>query len=184
MLMRVSFIKAVAYPGGGSGCSNTPLSIHFINYSLQSVNVRLAAYDAAQIAPAPSEKTITGAASSRYALVVYRTSEQSAAVTDEHARTKWAGQFARGSSTLTLRAVRLCQSSHIQWLAIPPGFFDAKYHVIASPSKILWGRLPPPPPPPPRLPPPMAQVFTLEATPTHDLRMRKNYKYVRTPPFH
>ena len=35
--------EAVAYPGGGSGCSNTPLSVHFINYSLQSVNVGLAA---------------------------------------------------------------------------------------------------------------------------------------------
>ena len=51
--------------------------------------------------------------------------------------------------------MRLCQSWHIQWSAIPPGFFDAKYHVIAPPSKILWGRLPPPP-----LPPPMALVYT------------------------
>ena len=68
--------------GGGSGCSNTPLSVHFINnyYSLQFNSQRttrcmtLLNY----IAPAPSEKTITGAASSRYAFEVDRTSEQSA----------------------------------------------------------------------------------------------------------
>ena len=60
----------MAYPGGGPGCSNTPLSVHFINYSLQSVNDSTydSLHDTAQLAPAPSEKTITGAASSRYAL--------------------------------------------------------------------------------------------------------------------
>ena len=59
---------SVAYPGGGPGCSNTPLSVHFINYSLESVNDSTydSLHDTAQLAPAPSEKTITGAASSRY----------------------------------------------------------------------------------------------------------------------
>jgi hypothetical protein len=53
---------------GGPGCSNTPLSVHFINYSLESVNDSTydSLHDTAQLAPAPSEKTITGAASSRY----------------------------------------------------------------------------------------------------------------------
>ena len=71
---------SVAYPGGGPGCSNTPLSVHFINYSLQSVND--STYDSlhdtahtAQLALAPSEKTITGATSSCYALRVIHYSQ-------------------------------------------------------------------------------------------------------------
>ena len=41
--------------GGELGSSNTPLSIHFINYSLQSVAYN-SLHDTAQLAPAPSEK--------------------------------------------------------------------------------------------------------------------------------
>ena len=74
--------------------ASTSLIIHYSQSTYDSL------HDAAQIAPAPSEKTITGAASSRYALEVDRTSEQSAhrwrnpvRGTDEHARTKWAGQL-------------------------------------------------------------------------------------------
>ena len=95
-------VCSVAYPGGGSGCSNTPsastsLIIHYSQSTYDSL------HDTAQLAPAPSEKTITGAASSRYPLEVDRTGEQSAG----------------------LRAIRI------------------------------------------------TTILTLEATPTHDLRMRK-----------
>ena len=68
---------AVAYPGGDPGVrtppsASTSLIIHYSQSTYDSL------HDTAQIAPAPSEKTITGAASSRYALEVDRTSEQSA----------------------------------------------------------------------------------------------------------
>ena len=70
---------AVVYPGGGGGdwgvrtpySASTSLIIHYSQSTYYSL------HDTAQLAPAPSEKTITGAASSRYALVVDRTSEQS-----------------------------------------------------------------------------------------------------------
>ena len=68
----------VAYPGGGgSGCSNTPSASTslIIHYSQSTYN---SLHDTAQPAAAPSEKTITGAASSRYALEVDQTSERSA----------------------------------------------------------------------------------------------------------
>ena len=60
--------------GGPPGVFEHPLSVHFIHYS-QSTHDSL--HDTAQLAPASSEKTITGAASNRYALEVDRTSEQS-----------------------------------------------------------------------------------------------------------
>ena len=52
--------------------ASTSLIIHYSQSTYDSL------HDTAQLAPAPSEKTITGAASSRYALEVDRTSEQSA----------------------------------------------------------------------------------------------------------
>ena len=68
---------SVAYPGGDLGVrtppsASTSLIIHYSQSKYDSL------HDTAQLAPAPSEKTMTGAASSRYALEVDRTSEQSA----------------------------------------------------------------------------------------------------------
>ena len=51
--------------------ASTSLIIHYSQSTYNSL------HDTAQIAPAPSEKTITGAASSRYAFEVDRTREQS-----------------------------------------------------------------------------------------------------------
>ena len=117
--------------------ASTSLIIHYSQSTYDSL------HDAAQIAPAPSEKTITGAASSRYALEVDRTSEQSVhrwrnpvGGTDEHARTKWAGQLeTRGyfSRVRSLCAQYGCVNHRIfngrPSLRVPPGSFDAKYHV-------------------------------------------------------
>ena len=62
----------VAYPGGDQGVrtppsASTSLIIHYSQSTYGSL------HDTAQLAPAPSEKTITGAASNRYALEVDRT---------------------------------------------------------------------------------------------------------------
>ena len=65
----------MAYPGGGGGgggdrgvrtptSASTSLIIHYSQSTYDSL------HDTPQLAPAPSEKTITGAASSRYALEV------------------------------------------------------------------------------------------------------------------
>ena len=76
--MKADAPIAVAYPGGDPGVrtppsASTSLIIHYSQSTYDSL------HDAAQIAPAPSEKTITGAASSRYMhWRVDRTSEQSA----------------------------------------------------------------------------------------------------------
>ena len=96
------------YPGGDPGVRTPPSgSTSLINSSMYD-----SLHDAAQIAPAPSEKTKTSAASSCYALEVDRMSEQSAGL--------------RYVCTMT--------------------------------------------------------ILTLETTPTHDLRMRRNYKYVPNTP--
>ena len=66
--------------GGGDSGVRTPPSVStslIIHYSQSTYN---SLHDTAQTAPAPSEKTITGAASSRYALEVDRMSEQSAGI--------------------------------------------------------------------------------------------------------
>ena len=61
--------------GGGDPSVRTPPSVStslIIHYSQSTYD---SLHDTAQLAPVPSEKTITGAASSRYALEVDRTSE-------------------------------------------------------------------------------------------------------------
>ena len=58
--------------------ASTSLIIHYSQSTYDSL------HDTAQIAPAPSEKTVTGAASSRYALEVDRRSEQSAGLRDTY----------------------------------------------------------------------------------------------------
>ena len=142
--------------------------------------------------------------------------EPSQGGTDEHARTKWAGQletrgylsrvrssahFAR-STVVSISAysmvghpleslpVPLTQNIMSTCIILRTVVPLALCGGVAPPSKILWGRLP-------SLPPPAygaglrsiryvrtRTVLTLEATPTHDLRMRKNYNTCRTPPFH
>ena len=134
----------VAYPGGDPGVrtppsASTSLIIHYSQSTYDSP------HDAAQIAPAPSEKTITGAASSRYmhwrsiervsrALIGGRTQSGG---TDEHARTKWAGQLeTRGylSRVRSLCAQYGCVNQRIfngrPSLRVPPGSFDACLRVF------------------------------------------------------